>query len=312
MTNRAPLPSWLVFIALGFLWGSSYFWIKIGVETIPPLTLVALRLLFGFVVLGAVVFIAREPLPRSPRQYGHLIVMSVLSIVLPFILITWGEQSPSMDSALASILNSTVPLFVLVLAPLFLPVERITMPRIAGLMLGFVGVVVLFVPSLLNLSQIDVVAVGALIASAVSYAAGAVYARRNAQGLRPMIPALLQVFFALVIAGVLALAIEQPIGRIAPAPEAIGAVVWLGILGSGFAYLAFFRLLRDVGATRTALVAYLLPVVGIAMGTLRGEAITLERIAGTALIVGGIALVTSRRPAASDRSQPAGATAKTA
>jgi drug/metabolite transporter (DMT)-like permease len=291
MTARLRLPLWLVFLALGFMWGSSYFWIKIGVATIPPLTLIALRLLLGFLVLVVVVAIAREPLPRNPRQYGHLLVMGMVNIVLPFFLITWGEQSPSMDSALASILNATVPLFVLVLAPLFLPDERITLPRIIGLFVGFVGVIVLFAPGLVNLDDHDFVAEGALLASAVSYAAGAVYSRRNVHGLRPMIPALFQVGFALVIAGVLALALERPIGSVAPAPEAVVAILWLGVLGSGIAYLAFFRILHEAGATRTSLVAYLLPVVGIAMGTIRGEAITLERIIGTALIIGGIALV---------------------
>jgi drug/metabolite transporter (DMT)-like permease len=293
MTTRGRLPLWLVFLALGFMWGSSYFWIKIGVATIPPLTLIALRLLLGFLVLVAVVATAREPLPRNPRQYGHLLVMGVLNVVLPFFLITWGEQSQSMDSALASILNATVPLFVLVLAPLFLPDERITLSRLIGLFVGFVGVIVLFAPGLVNLDDHDFVAEGALLASAVSYAVGAVYSRRNVHGLRPMIPALFQVGFALLIAGVLALVIEHPIGSLTPAPEAIVAILWLGILGSGVAYLAFFRILQEAGATRTTLVAYLLPVVGIAMGTIRGEAITIERIVGTALIVGGIALVNS-------------------
>jgi len=294
MTNRIRLPLWLVFLALGFMWGSSYFWIKIGVETIPPLTLIALRLLLGFLVVATVVAIAREPLPRSARQYGHLLVMAVVNIVLPFFLITWGEQSPSMDSALAAILNSTVPLFVLVLAPLFLPDERITLPRFAGLVVGFVGVIVLFAPGLVNLDDHDFLAEAALLGSALSYAAGVVYSRRNVQGLRPMIPALFQVGFALVISSVLALVFEQPIGRVAPAPEAIVAILWLGIVGSGVAYLAFFRILSEAGATRTALVAYLLPVVGIAMGTIRGEAITLERVVGTALIIGGIALVNTQ------------------
>lgn len=293
MTAGRTLPIWFVFIFLGFFWGSSYFWIKLGVETIPPLTLIALRLFFGFLVLAAVVAVAREPLPRSARQYGHLLVMSVINIVLPFFLITWGEQSPSMDSALASILNATVPLFVLVIAPLFLPDERITLPRVLGLIIGFLGVVMLFAPSLVNLADNDFLAEGALIGSSISYALGNIYAKQKVKSLRPMIPALFQVTFALIISTILALAFEQPIVRVSPAPIAWVAVVWLGVFGSGLAYLGYFRVLREWGATRTALVAYLLPVFGIAMGTLRGEAVTLERVAGTALIIAGVALVNS-------------------
>jgi drug/metabolite transporter (DMT)-like permease len=103
------------------------------------------------------------------------------------------------------------------------------------------------------------------------------------------------VSFALVISATLALVLERPIGRVQVTPEALFAVVWLGILGSGFAYLAYFRILQDWGATRTSLVAYLLPVFGIALGTFIGEAITLNRIAGTGLIIAGVALVNSSR-----------------
>jgi drug/metabolite transporter (DMT)-like permease len=202
--SRNDRTLWILFIALGFMWGSSYFFIKVGVENgLPPLTLVASRLFFGFLVLATVVTLAREPLPRSRRQYGHLLVMSVINIVLPFFLITWGEQS--IDSALAAILNATVPLMVIVIAPLFLPDERVTINRIVGLAVGFVGILILFVPDLRGLDNSGLLGWIALLASAVSYAVGNVYAKRNVKGLRPMIPALFQVAFALVIATGLAL-----------------------------------------------------------------------------------------------------------
>ncbi len=291
--HRSSRLLWLLFIALGFMWGSSYFFIKIGVEAgLPPLTLVASRLFFGFLVLVTVVAIAREPLPRSPRQYGHLLVMSVVNIVLPFFLITWGEQS--IDSALAAILNATVPLFVIVIAPLFLPDEHVTLNRVVGLAVGFAGVLVLFAPDLGVLEGNNLLGWLALIGSSVSYALGNVYAKRNVTGLRPMIPALFQVTFALAISAVLALVIERPIGRVPVTRDSLFAVVWLGVLGSGFAYLLYFRILRDWGATRTSLVAYLLPVFGIALGVLLNEPVTPNRILGTLLIVGGVALVNSR------------------
>ncbi len=290
--SSASRINWLVFLGLGFMWGSSYLWIKIGVETLPPFTLVALRLFFGFLVVATVVLLFREPLPRSPRQYGHLLVMSIVNVVVPFALITWGEQS--IDSSLATILNATVPLFVIVLAPLYLPDEPITLNRIVGLAVGFAGVVVLFAPDLVNVGDGDMSGELALMGSSVSYAAGNVYSRRNVRGLRPMIPALFQVAFALLISTGLALVFEAPIGRIAPEPLAWVAVIWLGVIGSGFAYLAYFRLLRDWGATRTSMVAYLLPIVGISLGALAGEPVTIPRLVGTGLIIAGVALVNSR------------------
>jgi len=284
---------WLMFVLLGFMWGSSYLFIKIGVEAgLPPFTLVASRLFFGLIVLVTVVALAREPLPRRPRQYGHLVVMSVINIVLPFFLITWGEQS--IDSALAAILNSTVPLFVIMLAPLFLPDEQITLNRLVGLAVGFVGVLVLFVPDLGVLRADSLLGWLALLGSSVAYAVGNVYSKRNVKDLRPMIPALFQVAFAFIISAALALLLERPIGRVPVTPQSLFAVVWLGIIGSGFAYLMYFRLLRDWGATRISMVAYLLPVFGIALGVLIGEAITPNRILGTLLIIGGVALVNSR------------------
>ena len=291
-TSRSHPIDWLLFLALGFMWGSSYFWIKIAVEAgVPPLTLVACRLFFGFLVVGTVVFLARETLPRRPMQYVHLFVMACVNVVIPFTLIPWGAQT--IDSALASILNGTVPLFVIVLAPIFLG-ENVTPAKLAGLVLGFIGVVVLFAPDLVNLGDGDLAGEIALLASSVSYAIGNVYSKRNVKGLRPMIPALFQVGFALLVTTVLALLIEQPIGRVAVPLEALVAMLWIGLLGSGFAYLAYFRLLRDWDATRVSLVAYLLPVVGILLGTFRGEAITLPRVAGTVLIIAGVALVNSR------------------
>src|SRR6266540_260993 len=250
MNPRTSRLDWLVFIALGGMWGSSYLFIKIGVETLAPFTLVALRLGIGLAVLATVVTIAHEPLPRSPRIYGHLLVMAVINIVLPFWLITTAEQH--VDSAPAAILNATVPLFVIVIAALFLRDEPITVNRLVGLGVGFAGVVILTSKGLGSLGSADLTGEIALIGSAISYAAGAVYAKRNVHGLRPMIPALFQVGFAFVIAATLVVLTERPCAS-GLREDALFAVVWLGVFGSGVAYLAYFRLLGRWGATRASL-----------------------------------------------------------
>jgi drug/metabolite transporter (DMT)-like permease len=302
MAPASPNPSpaaassrvdWLLFILLGFLWGSSYLFIKIGVDAgLQPFTLVALRLLVGFALLAVVVAAAREQLPRSVRTYGHLLVMAAFSVAIPFSLITWAEQS--VDSTLASVLNGTVPLFVIVIAAVFLRDEPISMNRLAGLAIGFIGVAILVGFDPAQLAGGDFGAKVALIGSSVSYAIGGVYARRMVHGLRPMIPALFQVGFALVIVGILAFIYEQPLD-IPMRADAILAVIWLGLLGSGAAYLVFFRLLGRWGATRTSLVAYLLPVYGIVLGAIvLSEPVDARLIVGTALVIGGIALVNAR------------------
>jgi drug/metabolite transporter (DMT)-like permease len=251
-----------------------------------------LRLLIGATFLWVVVRATRQPLPRERRTYGHLIVMAFINIVLPFSLITWAEQS--VDSALAAILNSTVPLFVIVIAPAFLPDEPIRINGVVGLAIGFIGVVLLVSPGLVSADG-NPAGELALLGSSLTYAIGNVYARRNVRALAPLIPAVFQVSFALVIITALAVVFERPWETATPDAEAWFSVIWLGILGSGLAYLAYFRLLSRWGATRTALVAYVLPVVGIVLGFLvLQEPIDSTLIAGTALITCGVALVNGR------------------
>jgi drug/metabolite transporter (DMT)-like permease len=214
--------------------------------------------------------------------------MSVFSVVLPFSLISWSEQSVS--SSLASVLSGTVPLFVIVFASLLLPDESMTAKRVAGLAIGFVGVILIANPGALA-SGGDGVAPVALLAAAASYAVGGVYARRFVTGLAPEVPAAFQVGFAFILSAALALTFERPFD-LRPDMTAVISVLWLGIFGSGLAYLGFFRLLRAWGATRTSLVAYVMPTVGLALGVLvAGDTVSPLMIVGAALIVGGIALV---------------------
>ena len=297
----APPPStstrldWILFIVLGFLWGSSYLFIKIGIDAgLQPFTLVALRLLIGLALLVAVVVIAREALPTERRMYEHLVVMGFFSVALPFMLITWAETS--VDSSLAAVLTGAVPLFVIPFAAFLLPAERVTLNGVIGIVVGLIGVAIIVGFDPASVGGGELLPELALIGAAASYAIGGVYARRNVHGLRPMIPALFQVAFALVMTGIPALLVERPWER-GLAPEAILAVLWLGLLGSGSAYLVFFRLLRSWGATRTSLVAYLLPIWGIVLGAIvLAEPIHTSLLIGTALVISGIWLVNLRRP----------------
>jgi drug/metabolite transporter (DMT)-like permease len=293
MIARPTRTDWLLLLALGIMWGTSYAFIKLGVETLPTFTLIATRLAIGLALLASVVVVAREPLPRSPRVYGHLAVMAAINIVIPFTLITWAELT--VDSAIAAILNGAVPLLVIVLAAITFHDEPITLNRLIGVLVGYVGVIVLVLPGLTAaLGGSEFTGEIALLGSTLSYAVGAVYSRRNIKGLRPMIPAVFQVGFAFVMVSVLALVFENPFA-VQWNVDAFIAVVWLGLLGSGLAYLLMFRLLNRIGATATSQLAYLLPVVGIITGALMfGEQVDARIIGGTALILFGVTLVNSR------------------
>jgi drug/metabolite transporter (DMT)-like permease len=307
---------WLLFLVLGLMWGSSYLFIKIGVEAgLPPFTLVMGRLLIGGLLLLAVVLLAREPFPRTVKEYAKLSVLGFFGIALPFYLITVAEAST--DSALAAVLVSPVPLFVIPMSALFLRDEQLTPARVLGVIVGLVGVAILVGFDPASLAKNDFFAELLLVASAVSYAVAGVYAKKYIVGYRPMIPALFEVVTALVMVTVAAFVFERPWE--APVNiDSVLSVAWLGLFGSGFAFLIFFRLIANWGATRTSTVAYLMPVVGIALGaTFLAEAITTNRLIGTALVIGGVALVNVKREQIAGawsswrgRSDAAGATAE--
>ena len=291
MTDRSSQLDWVIFLLLGFIWGSSYLFIKLAVDDFGTFTLVALRLIVGGYLLWIVIRVAGQELPRDRRIYGHLIVMAIINITIPFLLITWAEQS--VESSLAAILTSPVPLFAIVLSALFLPDEPMRVNGLIGLIVGFIGVVIITSRGLTGAGS-SLIGEIALLGAALSYAAGAVYSRRNVRGVPPMIPAVFQVTFAAIIVGVLAIILERP-WEARPDAQAVFSILWLGILGSGIAYLFVFRLFAHWGATRTTLVAYLLPVVGIVLGYLvLAEPVDARLIVGTGLVIAGVALVNSR------------------
>jgi drug/metabolite transporter (DMT)-like permease len=291
MLHRPTPIEWLVFLALGVAWGSSYLFIKIGIETLSPFTLIAARTAIGAAVLAVVMVLAGEHLPRSGGTWGHMLMVALLGIAIPFSLITWGEQS--IDSALAAILNGTVPLLAIVLAAIVLVDEPMTLNRLLGLVVGFAGVIAITSPNFGSGMGGSLPGELALMGASVSYAAAGVYARRFARDLRPLPSAFLEVGLAFLVILALAFVFEHPLATRVE-PSTILAVGWLGLVGSGLAFLAFFFLLGRWGAGRTSTVAYLLPIVGIVLGVVvRHESLSAPVLVGTALIIGGVAVANS-------------------
>lgn len=289
--------NWLLFIALGFFWGSSYLFIKIGDDAgLTPFTLVTLRLLVGSILLGTVVAVAREKLPRDPAIYVRIAILGFFAIALPFVLITVAEQR--VPSSLGATLTSPVPLFAILFAAAMLG-ERLTVAKVVGVVVGLVGVAILMGFDIATIGRTDLTPQLFLVAATVSYGFSGVFARKYVTGLRPMVPAFLEVTFSMLMVAVCALIFERPLALIPTLPgDAFFAVVWLGIFGSGLAYLVFFRLIADWGPTRTTLVAYLLPIWGIALGFVGlHEPIQQGLVLGTALIIVGIGVVNVDRGA---------------
>jgi drug/metabolite transporter (DMT)-like permease len=284
------LKEWAAFGLLGLIWGSSFLWIKIGVASITPMMLVTLRVTFGLLALLAVVAAQRQALPRDRSTLLKYGFMGVFNLVVPFLLITWGETK--IDSSLASILNAATPLFVIIIAHFWLHDEKITLARLGGLLLGFVGVVVLVLQNLKPGSvQNDIWGELAVLLATVSYAVALVFSRKHLRGTKPVVQSTMILVMASALMWIIMPVADRPL--VFPAtPLTWIAVIWLGVLGLCVAYLLFFYLNNAVGPTRASLVTYVFPVVGVVLGIVfLSEPLTWNMVAGSILVVGGIGVV---------------------
>lgn len=289
---------WGAFLLLGTIWGSSFLWIKIAVGEIGPATLAAIRLLFGLIGLLVVARLTRQSFGNLRAHLPAYLFMGFFNTALPFILISWAETR--IDSALAAILNATTPLFAIIIAHYWLSDERITMTRVLGLIVGFIGVVVLvsreFGPQGI---QGSIWGIGAMLVASASYAMTATFSRRYLRGHPPLVQATMVVLIADAIVWMVVPVIDRPF--VLPHTGLTWfALAWLGLLGSCAAYLLYFYLLNVWGATRSSLVTYIFPVIGLLLGILfLNEPSDWRLIFGSALIVGGIVVVNIRASAAS-------------
>lgn len=258
---------WAAFFALAIIWGSSFLFIKIALQTLQPITLVSFRLLFGWLGLLVIIFVQRLPLPRDRTLWRHLLTMALINVAIPFNLITWAESGPDgIDSGVASVLNSTVPLFSVVISGFMLRAETVTVATIGGLLVGFAGVILLVGPTLGGDSG-SLAPYVAMVLSAICYAASSAYARRYLRGEAAVTVSFGQLLLANIIVVVFAFALEGKEGQ-TMTWTTLGALLWLGLLGSCAAYVLYFFIIQQWGATRATLVTYLIPIVGVTAGVL--------------------------------------------
>lgn len=262
---------------------------KVGGAETPPVTFAEGRTAMAAPAL----FLARrmrgEALPRTRREWLPLIAMGVLNGVIPYTLITWGELYIS--SGLAAILTATMPLFTILLAHFWTHDERLTVMKILGVLVGFVGVVVLFVPELRAGVRMEFWGQVAVVVAAASYAAATLVARKFLGGVSHVVASAGQLASAAGWMLPLSLAFDNPLA-LRPSFAAIGSLVTLALLGTAVAYILYYWLIEHTGATRTSLVTYLIPITGVLWGAwLLGEPLTWESLVGLVVIIAGVALV---------------------
>jgi len=292
----------VMLLALAMIWGSSFLFIKIAVATVPPLTMTAGRLLLGAGVLWLAAIAAGARMPRAPGLWGRFALIGAFANAVPFFLISWGEQR--IDSGLAAVLMAVSPLVALVLAHFFTRGDRLNANKLAGVALGFAGVIVLVGVDALSRLGADVRAQLAVAAAALCYAIAAILARRLPQQ-PPAVAATATVLCAAAMITPLALILDRP-WTLAPSPGGLAAVVVLGLFPTALAALIYFRLIERVGVSFVVTSNYLVPVVGVLAGALvLDEVLGWRTLAALALVLAGIALGQwRRRPAEmSDRGE---------
>ena len=280
----------LLLITLAALWGPSFLFIKVAVEEIPPLTLVLGRVAVGAAFLLIVLLSQGRRLPTDRRLWRHLAVVAMLHNALPWVLLSWGEQY--IDSALASILNGTTPLFTIILAHFLVAGDRMTVPKMLGVLLGFAGLFLLILPSLSGGGQASTWGLLAVTAAAAVYGVAMIYSRNHLRGLPPLVAPASQLLLATGYMLPVALLVDRPWTLDRPSTVALGSLFLLGILGTGLAFIVYYRLLETANPTYISMVTYVIPVFGVVLGVLvLGEQLTWYALAGFALILLGVMVV---------------------
>jgi drug/metabolite transporter (DMT)-like permease len=270
-------------LALGAIWGSSYLFIKVGVRELSPAALIEIRLLCAIPPLA--LFAGRRygwTALWAARRQG--LVLGVINAAVPFTLIAWGETH--VDSGVAAVANSSVPIFVAVLAVWFVPSERSTGWRLVGVGLGLVGVAVLAGVHPAG-GRLGAAGTGAIIVASISYAAANLYAGRRMSAGGPPLAAMSMTVAALVL---LPFALASLPGH-APGWKPVGSGVALGLLGTAVAQILSYRMIRIYGSSRSVLVAYMLPAFALLYGAVfLHESLSWQKLVGLFLILGGVGL----------------------
>jgi drug/metabolite transporter (DMT)-like permease len=286
---------WLAFGLLSSIWGTSYLFIRIGLRHLSPLALVGLRLGSAALAITVIAAILRLRLRVSRRELIALIVLANIYAALPFLLISWGEEK--VPSGLAAVLNSTVPIFSVLLAGAALRDEPLTVSRLGGVVIGFAGVVLLLSRDLGHgaIQWSSIVSQGAIILSSISYACAAVFVRRALRTTPPLTATIYTMWISAAETLGLSIVFSRPnFSRMLG--ETWFAVLWLGLLGSAVGYMLAFFILKHWGAARYSLVAYMLPIVGLSAGAVvLGEVVGWRIAAGSALVILGVVLASLAR-----------------
>ena len=292
----------LALLIVGVISGASFLMMKVLLDDISPIEVVAGRLFFGALAIGLFMLWRRLPLRVTPMLLLRVSVVAVVANVVGYGLVVWGEDQS--DSGITGVLISTMPIFTAILAAIFLAGEKITPLRSAGIALGFAGVLALTGDDIVKVTDSDVLGQLAVVGAAFCLGFGAVYTRSLLGSSDPITLAGLQVGLGFVFTVPLVFLIEGSPGY-GMSAQSVLSMLALGMLGTGLSYVLFYWLIDNIGSVRSSLVTYVVPVVALVLGWLiLGESIGLNVILGAALIISGVAGVMRGQAPSSSRTAP--------
>jgi drug/metabolite transporter (DMT)-like permease len=298
LSGAINVAKWAGFWLVGLIWGSSFLLIRVGVEELAPFQLVFIRTGIAAVGLNIVMLLRGKRYPANLRALLPLIIIGIGNTAVPFALITWGEKS--VESGLASVLQASASLFTLVIAHFTFADERITLQKAIGLLLGFVGVIVLASRSWADGQLVTGNFLGqlAIIGASLCYATFTTYSRKVIQNrFEPIVVSAGAMTAAAVVSGVAMLAAPLFSGQPATplvdlSSEVLNSVLALGLVNTFVAYLFYYWIVQELGAARASMVTYVVPAVGLALGVIfLNELLDLRLIIGAGLIFVAIGVV---------------------
>jgi drug/metabolite transporter (DMT)-like permease len=288
------LIDWALLLALSVLWGGSFFFSKVALSELPPLTVVLARVSIAALALFFYLRLRRQPIPADATTWTAFFGMGLLNNLIPFTLLFWGQTQ--IASGLASILNATTPIFSILVAHFLTSDEGMTRNKLAGIALGFSGVAVLMWGNAMKTEGIPLLPLLACLGAALSYGFAGVFGRRfRRMGISPATGAFGQVSATtLMMIPVVAL-VDTPWHMPLPGMTTIAALLGLGLLSTALAYIIFFHILAVGGAINSSLVTLLIPVSAILLGYLfLGERLAANHLAGMGLIALGLLSIDGR------------------
>jgi drug/metabolite transporter (DMT)-like permease len=279
----------VLLLLLATLWGASYTFIKLGVATIAPITLIAARTGIAGLLLLVIMWARGVTMPRDIATWRRFLFQACLNSVIPWTLIAWGERS--VDAGLATILNSAAPIFTFLFTALATRHEAASPRKLFGVIAGMAGICLIVGVDVFHGFGRGLLAELAILAATICYAGAAIFSR-GFKGLDPMAPAAGSLLAGAAFLIPASLAIEQP-WTLAPSASSLSALLGLAVFSTAFAFVIYFRLIQTLGSVGTTAQAYLRVPIGVALGvSFLGEQLSSTAWVGLACVVAGVAAMT--------------------